>query len=54
MSSVQRLHGHIVPRSFTPGYILLSYLVSYVGAWTTLELLHRRTADRGRYNWYRT
>lgn len=43
--------GDIVARSFTPGYIILSYVVSYVGALTTLELLHRRTADTGPYNW---
>ena len=43
--------GQIVPRTFTVGYILLSYIVSYVGALTTLELLHRRTADTGLYNW---
>ena len=45
------LRDQIVPRSFTPGYVVLSYLVSYVGSWTTLELLHRRTAERGFYNW---
>lgn len=43
--------GQIVPRTFTVGYIILSYVVSYVGALTTLELLHRRTADTGLYNW---
>lgn len=43
--------GEIMSRTFTPGYIVLSYLVSYVGAWTTLELLHRRTARGGLYNW---
>ena len=41
----------LVPRSFIPAFILLSYVVSYVGTWTTLELLHRRTAGRGAYNW---
>ncbi len=44
--------GEIVPRTFTTGYIVLSYIVSYVGALTTLELIHRRTADTGLYNWY--
>ena len=43
--------GQIVPKSFSPGYVVLSYVVSYVGAWTTLELLNRRTAMRGYYNW---
>ncbi|OBT92158.1 hypothetical protein VE01_10030 [Pseudogymnoascus verrucosus] len=43
--------GRIVPRQFTPGFVVLSYLVSFIGAWTTLELLHRRTAGKGLYNW---
>lgn len=44
--------GKIVPRSFSAGYVVLSYVVSYIGALTTLELIHRRTALRGIYNWY--
>lgn len=48
------LQGKIVPRSFSAGYVILSYLVSFVGAWTTLELINRRTAGRGLYNWYVT
>lgn len=40
-----------VPRSFDPGYIVLSMFVSFLGAWTTLELINRRTAGRGFYNW---
>ncbi|KUJ13484.1 uncharacterized protein LY89DRAFT_591314 [Mollisia scopiformis] len=47
----QDLEGQIVPRAFSGGYVALSYLVSYVGAWTTLELFNRRTAGRGLYNW---
>ncbi len=49
---LHEMQGQLVPRSFTPGYVILSFIVSYVGAWTTLELLHRRTAGRGLYNWY--
>ncbi|KAI9882403.1 MAG: hypothetical protein M1823_005848 [Watsoniomyces obsoletus] len=52
MHNFHALEGHIVHRHFTPGYILLSYLVSCIGACTTLELLHRRTAGRGLYNWF--
>jgi hypothetical protein len=26
-------------------------LVSWIGAWTTLELINKRTAARGLYNW---
>ncbi|KAH8652810.1 hypothetical protein BGZ60DRAFT_420285 [Tricladium varicosporioides] len=47
----QNWEGQIVPRAFSAGYVVLSYLVSYVGAWTTLELINRRTAGRGLYNW---
>ncbi|PMD42218.1 hypothetical protein L207DRAFT_456438 [Hyaloscypha variabilis F] len=48
----QAWEGHVVPRYFSPGFVVLSYFVSYVGAWTTLELINRRTAGRGLYNWY--
>lgn len=44
--------GQIVSREISAGYVVLSYLVSYVGAWTTLELVNRRTAGKGLYNWY--
>lgn len=44
--------GQVVPRSFSPGYVVLSYFVSYVGALTTLELINRRTSVKGAYNWY--
>lgn len=43
--------GKVLPRSFNPGYVILSYVVSYIGAWTTLELINRRTAVKGSYNW---
>ncbi|KAH8586914.1 hypothetical protein B0O99DRAFT_585253 [Bisporella sp. PMI_857] len=48
----QEWEGRIVPRAFSVGYVVLSYAVSYVGAWTTLELINRRTSGRGLYNWY--
>jgi hypothetical protein len=44
--------GKIAPRAFEPGFVVLSYVVSYIGALTTVELLHRRTSRRGWYNWY--
>jgi len=40
-----------VARRFSPGYIVAAYAVSYIGAWTAVELLCRRTANRGFYNW---
>jgi len=48
----QEWEGRVVPRSFSSGYIVLSYAVSFVGAWTTLELFNRRTSRKGLYNWY--
>ena len=44
--------GAVVRHQYNPGYIVLSYLVSFVGCWTTLKLLHRRTSHRGYYNWF--
>jgi NO-binding membrane sensor protein with MHYT domain len=37
--------------SYSPGFIVLSYIVSLIGCTTTLELLHRRTSKTGWYNW---
>ena len=45
------MKGDVVRHQFNAGYIVLSYLVSFVGCWTTLKLLHRRTSHRGYYNW---
>ncbi|KAK2873657.1 hypothetical protein FQN49_002190 [Arthroderma sp. PD_2] len=42
----------VVHQSFHAGFIVLSYIVSLVGCATCLELLHRRTARLGLYNWY--
>ncbi|MCJ1467821.1 hypothetical protein MMC07_006446 [Pseudocyphellaria aurata] len=44
--------GHFITPSYNAGYVILSYLVSFTGCWTALELLHRRTSARGMYNWY--
>ena len=46
------LQGHVIDKKYDAGYILLSYLVSLVGAWTAFELLNLRTTRKGRYNWY--
>ncbi|KAF3308827.1 hypothetical protein TWF173_000704 [Orbilia oligospora] len=45
------LPGEIAHQNFEVGYIALSYAVSYIGSVTTLELLNRRTGNRGWYNW---
>ncbi|POS69361.1 hypothetical protein DHEL01_v212245 [Diaporthe helianthi] len=40
----------IVPRSFNAGFVTLSYVVSLIGAASTLELINRRTAPKGKIN----
>lgn len=42
--------GQVIPVSFDPGLLVLSYVISLVGAASTLELIHRRTSRRGYYN----
>ncbi|KAK6334251.1 hypothetical protein TWF730_003466 [Orbilia blumenaviensis] len=52
MTERQRLlPGEVAHQDFEAGYIALSYAVSYIGSVTTLELLNRRTGNRGWYNW---
>ncbi|KAH8897836.1 hypothetical protein GQ53DRAFT_637355 [Thozetella sp. PMI_491] len=43
-------HGQLVPRSFNPGFVTLSYVVSLIGSASTLELINRRTAPKGVFN----
>lgn len=45
-------HGQIVPRHFNAGFVTLSYIVSLIGAESTLELINRRTAPKGKINQY--
>ncbi|GAO48507.1 hypothetical protein SAICODRAFT_92499 [Saitoella complicata NRRL Y-17804] len=40
------------PVHYIGGFIALSYVISVLGAYTTLELLRRRTSGRGLFNWY--
>ncbi|KAI1858716.1 uncharacterized protein JN550_012548 [Neoarthrinium moseri] len=42
--------GQVVPRSFNGGFVTLSYLVSFIGAASTLELINRRTSRNGLFN----
>jgi hypothetical protein len=49
---LQRYQGHIVPQSYNAGFVALSYVVSLVGAGSTLELINRRTGLRGLFNQY--
>ncbi|KAJ4079009.1 hypothetical protein NW760_015202 [Fusarium oxysporum] len=53
MSTEELLHryqGHIVPQSYNASFVALSYIVSLVGAGSTLELINRRTGLRGLFN----
>lgn len=49
---VDQYLGHVVPQSYNAGFIALSYLVSFVGAASTLELINRRTGSSGFFNQY--
>lgn len=49
---LRQYQGHIVPQSYNAGFVALSYLVSLVGAASTLELMNRRTGFRGVFNQY--
>jgi len=44
--------GQLIPPSFNAGFVALSYVVSFIGALSTLELINRRTAPRGLFNQY--
>lgn len=39
-------------QEFNGGIIFVSFLISVIGAQTTLELLMRRTHIHGLHNWY--
>ncbi|KAI8624602.1 hypothetical protein F5Y19DRAFT_310077 [Xylariaceae sp. FL1651] len=47
---LRQYQGQIVPRSFNPGFVVLSFLVSFIGAASTLELINRRTSRNGLLN----
>ena len=47
---LQAWQGKIVPQSFNGGFVTLSYVVSLIGAASTLELINRRTAIKGIFN----
>jgi NO-binding membrane sensor protein with MHYT domain len=49
-TNLAQLVGQVVPVSFDPTLLVLSYLISFVGAASTLELIHRRTSRKGYYN----
>lgn len=43
--------GECAIQTYNGGIMFVSYLISVVGAQTTLELLSRRTHIKGAYNW---
>ncbi|VUC25488.1 unnamed protein product [Clonostachys rosea] len=45
-----KYEGHIVPQRFNAGFVVLSYIVSLIGAGSTLELINRRTGSKGLFN----
>ncbi|KAL5603923.1 hypothetical protein FOVSG1_006673 [Fusarium oxysporum f. sp. vasinfectum] len=47
---LREYQGHIVPQSYNAGFIALSFVVSLVGAGSTLELINKRTGLRGFFN----
>ncbi|KPM35267.1 hypothetical protein AK830_g11294 [Neonectria ditissima] len=49
---LREYRGNIVPQDYNAGFVALSYLVSLVGAASTLELINRRTGSRGLFNQY--
>ena len=51
---IEKWGEQIVPRSFNAGFVTLSYVVSLIGAASTLELINRRTAPKGKINQYVT
>ncbi|KAG4301355.1 hypothetical protein PCK1_002281 [Pneumocystis canis] len=44
-------YGEVVSQHISVKIILLSYFISILGSFTTLELLRRRTSIRGMFNW---
>lgn len=44
--------GQVVPKAYNAGYVALSYLISLVGAASTLELINRRSWFNGISNQY--
>ncbi|KAM6514360.1 hypothetical protein FALCPG4_015509 [Fusarium falciforme] len=49
-----KYQDHIIPQSYNANFVTLSYVVSLVGAGSSLELINRRTGFRGLFNQYNT
>ncbi|KAL5611053.1 hypothetical protein FOBRF1_007170 [Fusarium oxysporum] len=47
---LREYQNHIVLQSYNAGFVVLSYVVSLVGAGSSLELMSRRTGFRGLFN----
>jgi NO-binding membrane sensor protein with MHYT domain len=46
----QQYLGQTVPQSYNAKFIALSFVVSLIGASSTLELINRRTGSKGLFN----
>ncbi|TWU77255.1 hypothetical protein ED733_002806 [Metarhizium rileyi] len=42
--------GKLVPYSFNGGFVCLSFAISLVGTFTSLEMIRKRTSHRGKHN----
>lgn len=51
MSSQDQIEGHAQPLHCAWGFVFLSFAVSFIGAFTTIELLHRRGNFKGLHKW---
>ncbi|KAI9734924.1 MAG: hypothetical protein M1834_002004 [Cirrosporium novae-zelandiae] len=51
ITSMEPLVGELVGHHTVAGFIFLSYIISWVGTLTTLELLNIRTSVNGEVNW---
>ena len=51
VESIESMEGQIISRTFSPAFVVASYLISWIGAWTTIELLNKRTVSWDLYNW---
>ncbi|CAG9956489.1 unnamed protein product, partial [Clonostachys rosea f. rosea IK726] len=47
---LQKYEGQMVHQQFNAGFVVLSYIVSLIGAGSTLELINRRTGFKGLFN----
>ena len=47
---LRQYDGQVVPQTVNGGFVALSYVISLIGALSTLELINKRTSRRGLFN----